>query len=347
MTNGIEKLIHDRIRKNGPITIADYMKACLLHPEFGYYIKSNPFGQSGDFVTSPEISQMFGELLGVWVITQWQALGKPSMINLLELGPGRGSLMSDLMRVVTKQPELEKAINLYLIEISPKLQEIQNSVLSAYSPVWISHISEIVEGPILIVANEFFDSFPIHQFTHSKEGWQERHVGLASDAKPKLQFVLSPEIVSYLPFNSPKGSVLESSPSTINYMKSIIYQLKRQSGAAAIIDYGYFETSLVDTLQAVRNHNFVSVLESPGKTDLTAHVNFGSLVQLVQETNGMRALTFTQRDFLCQHGIQERATSLMSGANIKHFPDIIASYERLIGRRQMGELFKVLIMSTL
>ena len=344
---GAESLIRTRILTDGPITVADYMGFCLFDPEFGYYMHSSPFGPSGDFVTAPEISQIFGELLGVWVTSQWHALGKPDHINLVELGPGRGFLMQDIMRVVKRQPGLKEATNLQLLEISPRLKMIQYLALSTFNPTWISGFSEIENGPILMIANEFFDALPIHQFQSSKNGWKERLIGILPENEFKFKFELSSRTENLSFPNAPSGSILETSPTSICYMKSIVDCLRCQSGSALIIDYGYIEKGFGDTLQAVKKHRFVPVLEHPGLADLTAHVNFGSLNNIVKNCDSLNTTMLTQRQFLYKHGIQIRAQRLISQAKPHEASAILAACNRLIGREQMGDLFKVMIISTL
>lgn len=344
----LEDYLQRRILSKGPIPISEYMQACLTHPKFGYYMGEHIFGEEGDFVTSPEISQMFGELLGVWVVSQWELMGKPKHFYLIELGPGRGTLLADLMRVVKSQKGLKDAIRLYLVELSPKLRELQKSVLSCYNPTWSYQLDQIPHGPTLLIANEFFDALPIRQFQRVKAGWHERLIGLGDRKQHLFEFVLSrfPSAINLERFfpKALEGSIIEVSSSSNFYLRAISQRLIAYSGSALIFDYGYIEDKLVDTFQAVKNHKYTSVLKNPGQSDLSAHVNFTTLKKIGEEISLGRVEVVTQREFLYTYGIEDRVKSLIDTATREQVSNILLAHQRLTGLNQMGELFKVLIL---
>jgi NADH dehydrogenase [ubiquinone] 1 alpha subcomplex assembly factor 7 len=344
------KHLRRRIRNEGPLTISQYMEECLGNPRFGYYMGRDPFGRGGDFITAPEISQMFGELVGLWCGIEWLALEKPKHIKLVELGPGRGTLMADILRVAKGVPGFSEAISLHLVETSPALREHQTEALKDYNPVWHSHIGTVPDGPILIVANEFFDALPIRQFQKVPDGWSERLVGLNKSDKSVLGIGLaSPKLVH--PFvprnlaNAETDSIVEVSPVSLNYMRTIAERLSADQGAALIIDYGYAKSSAGDTFQAVKNHAYVDVLTDPGNADLTAHVDFESLLNVATESGAQAFGVMEQGKFLKNLGIEERSERLIEGATPEQAAMITSALKRLIGSDAMGELFKVIAVT--
>lgn len=315
------------------------MNLCLYEPEHGFYMKNTPIGREGAFTTSPEISQLFGEMIGLWVIQQWQDLGSPPNFFLLELGPGRGTLMQDLLRVLKGNPSLFQAIRVHLVEISARLEEIQKEYLSE-APITWHHTVEQALGdcqhtPTIIIANEFFDALPIRQFIHQEEQVFEKVVSLDQN-----QLVFSQVPVTE-PKKSPIKGIEEINPLMQVVGLQIANHLKKFTGSCLIIDYGYYETQYRDTFQALYQHSYSNPLEKCGETDLTAHVNFKALANQLGEA-GIKELTFmTQKEFLESMGSKVRLAHLLSQeSDPEKKKDLCTGYERIT--EEMGQLFKVL-----
>ncbi|RJF86736.1 class I SAM-dependent methyltransferase [Oleomonas cavernae] len=333
-----------RITHDGPLSVATVMAEALGHPRHGYYKTREPFGPAGDFVTAPEISQMFGELIGLWLGVVWLSLGAPARVVLAELGPGRGTLMADARRALAKVPGFPLENPVHLVETSRRLREIQAAAIAA--PV--IHHDDIAglpaNGPLLLVANEFFDALPIRQFVWNGRAWHERVVGLEA-AGGALGFGLAPVPArdGLPPHDGPKtGDVLEYSPAGVAIAGQLGQRLASQSGAALIIDYGTAHRGFADTLQAVSRHRFADVLATLGEADLTAHVNFGHLAQAAE---GARAYgPVAQGGFLEALGLEARAGRL-AAARPDQAEAIAAARRRLTHPAEMGSLFKVLALT--
>lgn len=340
-----EKLIA-RIRAAGPVTVADYMAACLGDPAYGYYMRREPFGRYGDFVTAPEVSQMFGELIGVWAIVAWESLGSPRRFVLAELGPGRGTLMADLARIVRVKPAFPEAVEIHLVETSPRLRAVQEKTLAGTGMAirWHESIATLPELPTIIVANEFFDALPVRQFVWSGEAWSERMIGLGADGKLTmgLRPVDQPSPASALP----AGAVVEISPIGTAIMGEIAGRLARLGGAALVIDYGSDRPGFGDTLQAVQAHQYADPLAEPGEADLTAHVDFTALAKAARASGAETRPVITQAVFLDRLGLARRAGTLMAGKDEATRKAIEAAVERLTGPKAMGDLFKVLAIGS-
>lgn len=338
----LEQQIDLQITSSGPMSVATYMGICLTHPTKGYYKGADPLGARGDFVTAPEISQMFGELIGFWLVNLWQQMSEPKAFTLVELGPGRGTLMADILRVACRAPGFRDALKLRLFETNPALMAEQNARLEAYEPKWLQDFENFDDGPVLIVANEFFDALPIRQFVRKEDGWHERQIGLVDG---KRAFGLSPTPIptSAMPdavADAPTDSMLEVAFAGAEVMTRLAKIVARQGGSILAIDYGYGSTQTGDTLQGVRRHTFANVLEAPGETDLSAHVDFGALANVARAGGLAVQPLATQGEFLKRLGIAERAAAL-SGANPGSAEDIRIAHDRLVGQDQMGTLFKV------
>ena len=332
----IEALLRRQIEATGPVTLAEYMALCLSHPEHGYYITQDPFGKAGDFVTAPEISQMFGELLGLAIAQAWVEQGSPASFVLAELGPGLGTLMSDALRAASRAPGFAEAAELWLVETSPVLRAEQAKRLP--QPNWADSIDDLPEGPLFLLANEFFDALPIRQY-HLKDGrWRETVVGLAED-KLALGLKSLPEALE----DAPEGAIRERCPSGEAFAGAIAQRIADHGGAAIIVDYGYDQPipEGADTFQAVREHAYVDPLSHPGTADLTAHVHFGALAEAARDMGAATSKLISQGDLLGRLGIGARATSLARAA-----PDqaaaIEAALKRLTHADEMGSLFKAL-----
>lgn len=319
------QLIKQRIDKFGPMSVADYMSMCLTHPEHGYYMKRDPLGAKGDFTTSPEISQIFGELLGLWLAAQWQKQGKSDAI-VVELGPGRGTLAADLLRATKKVAGFHDNISLHLIEMSPALRQKQWQMLAGkHAQIhWHETLDELPEKPIFFIANEFFDALPIHQYVNGVE----RMVACKNN-----QLVFTPQETD---------NIIESSPASIEVMKKLSSHIAQFGGAGLVIDYGYTVGSKGDTLQAMKNHTYHSILENPGEADITAHVDFAALKDCALEAGASCFGAMPQGKFLLQIGASQRLMTLSQNAQAEQRPELLSGFERLISHEQMGELFKVM-----
>ena len=338
------------IAETGPITVADYMAHCLGDPEHGYYLAREPFGPKGDFVTAPEISQMFGELVGAWLAEAWHAAGRPTEVRLVELGPGRGTLSADILRTLRLVPDLVAAATLHLVETSPRLRAIQAETLAA-APVaahWHDRLDDVPAGFTLAVANEFFDALPVRQFVRTDTAWQERVVGL--DADGSLAFGLGPGALAAceLPPRlraAPTGAILEVSPASIAVMQTLAGRIAGHSGAALVIDYGHAETGLGETLQAVAAHAYADPLAAPGEADLTAHVDFSALARAARSAGAAAHGPIGQGAFLSALGLAQRAARLSRDADAATRAAIAAAADRLAAPGEMGTLFKVLAVT--
>ncbi len=328
-----------------------YMDLCLTHPEHGYYIARDPLGREGDFVTSPEVSQMFGELLGLWAASVWKAIGAPETIRLIELGPGRGTLMMDALRAIRIVPPFFLACHVHMVEINAALREKQVAALTGIKNVhWHNSLDEVPEGPSIIFANEYFDVLPVHQMVRRETGWHERVVvidaadrlafGAAAEPMPRFELLLPPLVRA-----APVGAVFEWRPNT-EIMK-ITSRVRDFGGAALIIDYGHLRSDAGDTFQAIAKHSFTDPLKNGGLSDVTAHVDFQALAQAVQDIGGRVHGPVEQGAFLRRLGIETRALTLMSKAAPQVSEDIASGLKRLTdsGRGGMGSLFKVLGVS--
>ena len=329
----------------GPISIARYMEACLTHPEFGYYLTRDPLGAEGDFITAPEISQMFGEMVGLWIVDCWQKMGRPVPVQLVELGPGRGTLMADIVRTLKISPGLSTAAQIHLVEASPVLTGSQAQSLEAE---WHLNFSSVPGGPFILIANEFFDALPIHQFQKTEAGWKEIFVGLR-DASFATKLATPSGTLDRLPAklqnNALPGQFAEIAPAALDLCEAIGARINADGGVALIIDYGYAEEGYGETLQAVRNHQFSGVFDDPGQADLTAHVNFAALKRSLSVAGAVVWGPTTQGEFLNRMGIEKRAERLSDAASPKQKKEIAAALHRLTAVRAMGQLFRVLAAS--
>ncbi len=331
------------IGRQGPISVARFMELALGHPELGYYRRRDPLGLKGDFVTAPEVSQMFGELIGAWCAVVWSQMGRPDPLRLVELGPGRGTLMADALRVIRQTaPAFHQALRLHLVETSPVLKEKQAALLTDAAPSWHDTFGDVPMGPLLLIANEFFDALPVAQFERQADGWHERLVGEDGDG---FRFVLSETTVPAPLDDGPAASVFETCDSGRRLAREIGGRLASAGGAALVIDYGHARPAFGDTLQAVRGHRYRPVLESPGEADLTAHVDFAALAAAARDAGAAAYGPIPQGEFLTRLGIGQRAERLSQGAGLAQAAEIVKACRRLIDRQEMGTLFKALAMT--
>ncbi|MEO3434720.1 class I SAM-dependent methyltransferase [Inquilinus sp. CAU 1745] len=341
--NPLADLLRRRIAHDGPVSVADFMATALGHPAHGYYATRDPFGVAGDFTTAPEISQMFGELIGLWCADLWVRIGRPAPVRLVELGPGRGTLMADALRAARSLPGFREAIAVHLVETSPTLRERQAETLPDAGPTWHDRFDEVPDGPALVIANELFDALPIRQFQMTDRGWRERLVAW-DEKESAFAFALSAQAdpaAALIAASGPPGTIAEICPAGLSLATGIAERIGSRSGGAIVIDYGH-GGGTGDSFQAVRGHAFVDPLADPGEADLTAHVDFGALASAARQTAARTFGPITQRAFLEALGIRERAHILSANASPAQRRAIQSGLDRLTGPDAMGNLFKAL-----
>jgi NADH dehydrogenase [ubiquinone] 1 alpha subcomplex assembly factor 7 len=347
----LQREIRRRIAAAGPMPVAEYMRLCLTDPQHGYYIGRDPLGAAGDFITAPEISQMFGELIGLWMAAVWQQMGAPENVRVVELGPGRGTLMLDALQAAKVVNGFREAVVLHLVEISPALRRLQEERLQDLEvPMfWHDGLEEVPAGPVIVVANEFIDALPVHQAVKQADGWHERVVEIGADGN--FCFGLARDTLSHFEAALPR-TLRQSSAGSIFEWRSDRFALAlgrrvRSDGAALILDYGHVKYGMGDTLQAVSGHAFADPLRAPGQADLTAHVDFEALAQSAESIGGRIHGPILQRDLLIRLGIDRRAAALKANASHDKALEIDLARSRLTasGAQGMGELFKALAIA--
>lgn len=328
--------IASRIRLAGPMGLDEYMRLCLLHPQHGYYATRDPFGQAGDFITAPEISQMFGEMIGLALAQSWLEQGQPAPFTLAEIGPGRGTLMADILRVIAKVPGMREAARVTLIEASPHLRAVQAQRLGA-----ITHLdtaADLPQQPLFLVANEFFDALPIRQFQRAATGWAERVVALDPQGALVLGLVPREDAPGLPPAGSiAPGTVLETCAEALPIVAGIADRIARHGGAAILVDYGNWQGQ-GDTFQALRQHRPEDPLAHPGEADLTAHVDFAPLAAVARHAGAQVSTLLGQGEWLLRLGIAARAQRLAAAGDA----GAMAALHRLTAPGEMGQLFKTL-----
>lgn len=335
--------IRQRIRQDGPLSVATYMELCLSHPRHGYYRRARPIGAAGDFITAPEVSQMFGELVGLWCATVWQAMKRPERVRLVELGPGRGTLMADALRAARGVPSFREALDLHLVETSEALRAEQAARLTEACPTWHGSVDSVPRGPSLVIANEFFDALPIRQFERIGEAWRERVVELTPDCQA-LRFTATgtPCVETIQLGSAASGAIVERAPARDALAATLAARIAADGGAALIVDYGHTRPGTGDTLQAMKRHRRHGVLDDPGGADLTAHVDFSALAAAARRQGADVFGPVPQGLFLQALGIEERAATLRGNATAEQAQAIDAALRRLTGAHGMGTLYKAL-----
>ena len=344
--------LRERIAREGPISVQDYMEACLADRRAGYYATRQPIGRGGDFVTAPEISQMFGELIGAWAAAVWQSMGAPAPVTIAELGPGRGTLMADALRVWRSVPKLIDSLAVTLVETSPVLREAQRETLRG-SPAplqWCETIEDVPHGPLIVIANEFIDALPVRQIVLQGGGWRERSVALTDSgafafcAGAPVERDALPSSFRFM--DASEGAIVETRPAASALLSALAARAKETPVAALIADYGHIEPGIGDTLQAVHRHRFADPLAMAGEVDLTAHVDFAALKETAS-TLGLAAFgPMPQGEFLLKLGLASRCDRLLQTATEDQKAAIVSSAARLADPRQMGLLFKVLLLQS-
>jgi NADH dehydrogenase [ubiquinone] 1 alpha subcomplex assembly factor 7 len=343
--------LRKRITRDGPVSVHDYMAACLADARAGYYVTRQPIGREGDFITAPEISQMFGELMGVWVAAVWQNMGSPRDLLVAELGPGRGTLMKDALRAMGSVPGLIESTCVTLIETSPALRETQRATLagSPLPPNWYTHIDEVPQGPLIVVANEFIDALPIRQLVREGGAWRERAITVSADgfAFCAGAFVAEETLPAWVrSLDAGDGDLVELRPAASSLLESLAARARRAPMAALLVDYGHAESGSGDTLQAVARHRFADALAAPGEADLTAHVDFAALKR---SASGLGLCVYgpmQQGEFLLKLGLGARSERLARNATPAQQAAILSGAARLADPRAMGALFKTLALQS-
>ncbi|MBO6562361.1 MAG: SAM-dependent methyltransferase [Nisaea sp.] len=351
MTDGpLVPYLKDLIAAEGPLSLARYMREALLHPEHGYYTGREPFGTQGDFITAPEISQVFGELIGLWCAAVWQQIGSPERVALVEFGPGRGTLMADALRAARIVPGFAEAIEVHLVEASPRLREIQRTALPGIRVTWHSAPDTLPACPTLMIGNEFFDALPINQLVYRSGMWQERCIGW-NEEKSALSWVekqATDDLEACVPAAAgapDEGDIFEISAEGRARMDEIARHIRRHGGAGLFIDYGHGSSAFGDTFQAVKAHKPVDPLSAPGTADLTAHVDFDALLDTAAATGCNGFGTVTQVAFLTALGIEQRVERLLAQASETQAATLRSGARRLIDPAEMGTLFKVVAVA--
>ncbi len=352
-----DKIKH-RIREAGPMSVAEYMTVCLLDPVQGYYPTRDPLGAEGDFITAPEISQMFGEVIGLWCVQSWIDLGRPDTLHLIELGPGRGIMMSDMLRAASLDAGFKAAIQVWLIEASAALEAVQGRTLAAAGvPVqWAARLEDVPAGPSLIVGNEFLDCLPIQQLICNdpfagKDGWVERRVGLNDDDSlcfVRIDVPAPAGLTQRLPdgaSDARKDNLLETCPAVAQIVDGLVERFAEHPGRALFIDYGPEDTEFGDTLQALKRHEKVGVFSDPGNTDLTARVDFAALSEVALAAGLTASAAVPQRELLSKLGVEMRAVAL-TRVKPEAKAVIARQLHRLTAEDEMGELFKAMCLSS-
>lgn len=333
-------LLARRIAQTGPITLADYMADCLMHPAHGYYATRDPFGAGGDFTTAPEISQIYGELLGLCVAQSWLDQGAPAPFTLAELGPGRGTLMADVLRATARVPGFHAAAQVHLVELSPTLRARQRATLGDHPVTWVDATADLPDAPLFLLANEFFDALPIRQFTRDVAGWRETMVGLQAGglalglSAPAPVAALDHRLADTLP-----GQIVEICPAAPAIIADLSHRITRLGGLALIVDYGGWR-SLGDTFQALQDHAFANPLAAPGEADLTAHVDF----QALAVASDTACAYTTQGALLAALGVAQRSAALAARLSGDRLRSHLAATHRLTADTEMGQLFKALAL---
>jgi len=340
----LKDILIKRIEATGPITLADYMADCLMHPEHGYYSQQKIFGAEGDFITAPEVSQMFGEMLGLWLADRWYKMDKPNNVHLIELGPGRGTLMEDILRATEPVPDFHDAFTVHFIETSQQLRALQAQKVP--HATWHDDLSSVPDGPTLLVANEFFDALPIHQFEKQDGRWCERRVHTEGSDLTMVLTSAGPKFALTNPalHGGPDGSILEVCPAGLSVAGAIAERLFAYGGAAIIIDYGYRKSAVGDTFQAMKNHAFCNPLEAPGEADLTTHVAFDQIATAASSKGAAAFGAAAQGPFLMALGLGERAQQLAAATDAQGQERVLSELTRLTSSDAMGTLFKTLAL---
>ena len=334
-------------KKNSLLSLDSFIEESLYNKKFGYYMKNNPFGQKGDFVTAPNISILFSEMIAVWIISFWESLNCPKQFNLVELGAGNGEMMRLMINTFNKFPQFKNTCNIKILEKSELLKKIQKKTIKNQEIKWLKNLNELNDFPCIFVANEFFDALPIKQFIKIKNKWYERHVRFKDKMKPEfldIQFDMK-KFEKEIKFRiSYKQKFIEYSPLVSEYIENITNKISFNNGGILIIDYGYVDREMKNTLQAISKHKYCNVLNEFGESDITYNLNFFLINQIVKKFGSFSSLITTQKSFLTKIGILQRAEIISKNIPFSKKADIYFRVKRLIDENQMGNLFKAMLI---
>ena len=334
-------------KNNFNIPLDKFIDLALYDKEIGYYMNNNPFGKDGDFITAPNLSRLFSEMIAIWIIGFWENLGSPKNFNLVELGAGNGSMMKILIETFKKFPNFITFCNIIIHEKSPKLIKIQKKKLIQEKIIWVSDIKKIKNSPTIFIANEFFDSIAIKQFVKIDKLWFEKYVNIKNKKKPfflnkKIDMKKFEKKIDY--GISKNQNFIEYSLLGVKYLKKIANIIKKNNGGLLIIDYGYHEKKMKNTLKAISNHKYKDILKNIGKSDITYNISFYLFERIIQKLGGLKNITTTQGNFLVKMGIKKRAEIISRNKDFSKKADIYFRLKRLIDEKQMGNLFKVMFI---
>ena len=335
-------------KKNCVLGLDEFIDEALYNKTLGYYMKSNPFGEKGDFITAPNISILFSEMIAIWIISFWENLNCPKHFNLIELGAGNGEMMSVMTRTFLKFPQFNDSCNIKILEKSKYLKKIQKKTIKDYKIKWLNDLKDLNDLPCIFIANEFFDALPIKQFVKIKGKWHERCVKFSSHLK--LEYVDIPYDIKKLEKKvkfkiSSKQNFIEYSPLASKYLKDITNKINLNNGGILIIDYGYLEKKMKNTVNAIYKHKYTNILNNFRNSDITYNLSFNLINQVIKKTGLLSTLTTTQEKFLTKLGILERAEILSKNMPFSKKIDIYYRVKRLIDKNQMGNLFKVMFIT--
>ena len=337
-----------KIKKNSLLSIDNYIEEALYNKKFGYYMKKNPFGKKGDFITAPNISLLFSEMIAVWIISFWENINCPKEFNLVELGAGNGEMMKILVKTFDKFPKFKKTCKINILEKSNFLKKIQKKNINNKKVKWLNDINNLNSSPCLFIANEFFDALPIKQFIKKKNKWYERYVKFTNLKKPEYKDVLfnMKNFEKKIQFKiSHNQKFIEYSPLAIDYLKVITEKIKSNNGGILIIDYGYLNKEIKNTLQSVSKHKYSDILYNFGKSDITYNLSFYLIKQIIKQLGSFNLKTTTQKKFLTKLGIFERAEIVAKNMLFTKKADIYFRIKRLVDENAMGNLFKVMLIT--
>ena len=335
------------LKKNHKISLDKFIDYCLYDKKVGYYITQNPFGETGDFTTAPNISRLFSEMVAIWTINFWEHLGSPKKFNLIELGGGNGEMMKIMIESFKRFPSFIKSCNLFMYEKSPKLIKQQKKNIQFKNIKWIKKFVKINKAPTIFLANEFFDAMPVKQFSKKGNCWYEKFVNISSEKK--LSYIYKKTNIKILEkklkFNiSNKQNFVEYSPEGLEYLNKIFKIIKQNKGGILIIDYGYFQKKMRNTLEAIHNKKYSKVLENIGNSDITYHLNFNLISEIAKKFYKLNVNYTNQSYFLKKLGIYQRAEIISKNKTFSQKADIYYRLKRLISKNEMGKLFKVMLI---
>ena len=330
---------------NRELPLDQFIELALYDKDEGYYMKKNPFGKEGDFITAPNITRVFSEIIAIWIVTFWKSLGSPKKFNLLELGAGNGEMMKVIIETLKNFPECYLNCNFQIHEKSELLKKKQQLNLKSEKITWIEDVKINNSYPTIFLANEFFDALPIKQFFKKKEGWVERFVHFKEKAEFKEQPADIKKIEQNLNFTiSKEQEVIEYSPGSFEYLKNICNLIKKNDGGILIIDYGYLDLKMHETLQAIKNHKYSNILEDIGDSDITYNINFSLFKKFTEQFDELDSIISNHKKFLTSMGIVQRAEIISENIPFSEKSDLFYRIRRLIDEKQMGELFKVMLI---